>query len=234
MKTWAFRISIALILAVLFYWLYPTTEANPRPTWWGIEHSATEQPTNQVSILDFQLGKTNLQDIINQLKIPPSTALFTKRQRPGEAEPAIHLEAYFEDVFDEGDRIIIGLDADDSLLKHIKKIAFQPELFPNDVIRVGIPPSFTETVINLPIKNITLIAGWQVKFEEFKERYGEPDQIIDDGRGNAHFLYPNMGLDFIQPADGLQILQFVAVEKFQETLLSPLLQSLPTRALKSD
>jgi len=225
--TIAYRISLALLLAVLFYWLYPNSEPNPRPTWWQIEVD-TAQPNAPVSVLGLPLAQSNLQQFSSHLQSQPNIAMFTKRQRPGEDEPAMHVEAYFEDLFDEGDRIIIGLDADAKLLAHIKKRAFQPELFPNDVIRVGIPPELAKTVSTLPIKSITLIAGWQVVFEEFKLKYGKPEKLLNDGLGNAHFLYPKLGLDFIQPAGGLQILQLVSPDQFQSILVAPLLKSRPS------
>ena len=64
-------------------------------------------------------------------------------------------------------------------------------------------------------------------FEDFKEKFGEPDKLINDGVGNAHFLYPALGLDFIQPANGAQVLQFVDPSRFNEDLFKPLMQSLP-------
>jgi len=204
---------------MVFYWVYPNSEPNPRPKWWNIEtHDA------QVSVLGLNMHQSTLDDVAKQLHVKADVAMFTKRTRKGEAAAALHLEAYLEDLYDESDRVILGLDASDELLALIKKEAFEPQLFPNDVIRIGISPSLADTIGHLTIRSITVIAGWQVVFEEFKEKFGEPAQFLNDGQGNAHFLYPAMGLDFIQPADGLQILQFVAPNKFEEALLKPLLE----------
>lgn len=218
-KKWLYRIIFGLLIAVLLYMFFPNSEPNPRPHMWDIQ-----QQHGQISLLGFVLHQHRLSDVMSFLKATPEVALFTRRQRPNQAEPAMHLEAYFADVFDEGDRIIIGLDASYKRLQHIKKIAFQPELFPNDVIRVAIPQDLRAEVYQLPIQSITFVAGERLKFEVFKEEFGEPEQLIDDGEGNAHLLYPQLGLDFIQPADGLQILQFVEPKQFETKLRAPLLK----------
>jgi len=121
----------------------------------------------------------------------------------------------------------VGLDASDQLLSHIKKSAFQPELFPNDVIRVAVREELKADIAMLTISNITFIAGERLKFEEFKAEFGEPAQLIDDGEGNAHLLYPALGLDFVQPSDGLQVLQFVSPDQFDARLLAPLMPKQP-------
>ena len=231
MNPWVYRITLALLLSLIFYWLYPTGEPNPRPSWWEISTPTSAQSApkiaayqiaKQVSVLGLTLPDSNLASMSLQFRSSPNIAMFTKRQRPGEAAPAMHIEAYFEDMYDEGDRIILGLDADEALLQHIKKSALRPELFPNDVIRVSIPDELMEIVAQLRIKSITIIAGNQVLFKEFKAKFGEPDELLNDGTGNAHFLYPAMGLDFIQPANGLQVLQFVAPNQFDNQLKAPL------------
>ncbi|HID37337.1 MAG TPA: hypothetical protein EYP39_08215 [Ghiorsea sp.] len=143
----------------------------------------------------------------------------------------MHLEAFLADLYDEGDSIILGLDANPEFLQHIKKQAYQPQLFPNNVIRVGVQEELIPDILNLPIHNITIITGTSIMFEDFKEKLGEPEKLINDGVGNAHFLYPALGLDFIQPANGAQVLQFVDPARFDEDLFKPLMQSLPKGAI---
>lgn len=217
MTTWIYRISLAFIFAALFYWLYPTNEPNPRPQMWDIHLE-----NGQTSILGLRINESLLQQASKTLKSFPNTALFTTKQAKNSPPAKMHLEAYYEDLFDEGDRIIIGLNADKALLEHIKEQAYQPKLFPNGVIRVNIQDNLIETIQHLSIQSITIIAGWQIDFETFQNQFGKPAQLLDDGIGNAHFLYPELGLDFIQPATGLQVLQFVAPDKFKTTLLDPL------------
>ncbi|MDX8381246.1 MAG: hypothetical protein R8M14_03960 [Ghiorsea sp.] len=224
MSTWMYRISLALILALVFYWLYPNDDPNPRPELWDIQ---TE--TNQLHVLAFVINKTTLNQAMQQLKSTPTIALFTKQATRNESEPAKHLEAYFDDLFDQDDTIILGIDADETLLYHIKKEAYQPELFPNGVIRVGVKENLYTEIQSLPILSITIVAGQQIDFEAFQTKFGKPDQLLDDGQGNAHFLYPKLGLDVIQPAGGAQILQFVAPDMFEVKLHQPLLKNLPKK-----
>lgn len=220
MNPWIYRGLIAIVFALLFYWLFPTSAPNPRPLWWDIQVHG-----NNPSAIGLEVSNTTLTQAFSILKKMPEVALFTKRQNKGEAEPYLHLEAYFDDVFDAGDRIILSLDAEDEFLQHIKKEAFQPRLFPNDVIRVQLSEAALKEAQHLTFKSMTIIVGWQVAFEDFKAHFGEPDQYIDDGQGNAHFLYSQLGLDFTQPADGLQLLQFVRTDTFKAALLEPLLKA---------
>jgi len=226
MTTWIYRISLALILAALFYWLYPTSEPDPRPQMWNLHLE-----DGQISVLGLRINESQLQQVSKTLKSIPNTALFTSKQTKNKPAAKMHLEAYYEDLFDEGDRIIIGLNADKALLEHIKEQAYQPKLFPNGVIRVNIQENLIESIQQLSIQSITIVAGWQINFEIFQEQFGKPEQLLDDGLGNAHFLYPKLGLDFIQPATGLQILQFVAPDKFKTTLVDPLHASMAEKAL---
>ncbi|MDQ7002996.1 MAG: hypothetical protein Q9N02_10000, partial [Ghiorsea sp.] len=201
------------------YTVFPNAEPNPRPTFWNIH---AESPT---TVLGLSINNTTLQQAIKILKAHPDIAMFTTQKKKGAAEPDMHLEAYFDDVFDDGDRIILGLDANLDLLHHIKKEAYHPEIFPNNVIRVGIQKRLIPDILQLPIRTITIVAKRSIMFEEFKAKYGEPDKLIDDGQGNAHFIYPTLGLDLIQPAGGEQVLQFVSPEVFKQELLEPLLKT---------
>ena len=225
MSTWLYRIVLALILAVVFYWLYPNAEANPRPEMWNLE-----QHNGQTSLLGLEIGKTSLHDAMQTLKSVPDIALFTKQRGRNEIEQDKHLEAFFDDLFDQGDSIILGVGADESLLEHIKKDAYKPEIFPNGVIRVGVQESLYEHIETLPITNITVLAGQQIDVETFQKKFGKPEKLLNDGQGNAHFLYPKLGLDMIQPAGGEQILQLVSPAMFDEKLRQPLLQSIANKS----
>lgn len=226
-EKWAIRITAGFFIAFILYIFFPISDPNPRPEHWHIQ--ASSQP---LSILGFSINQHTLQDVISSLQTTPEIALFTTRKQKGEPEPSMHLEAFFDDLYDHGDRIIIGLTADSDFLQHIKKEAYQPQIFPNNVIRIGIQERLIPEVLQLPIHNITIIASSPIMFEDFKAAYGEPDKFVNDGQGNAHFLYPNLGLDFIQPANGAQVLQFVAPERFEQDLLNPLIQLLPQGAIK--
>ncbi len=218
MSTWVYRITLALVLSAIFYWLYPNTEANPRPDMWNLR-----QNNGQISLLGLKIGQTNLHEAMQLLKSIPDIAMFTKQHKRNEAEPTKQLEAFFDELFDQDDSIILGIDADKPLLERIKKDAYKPEVFPNGVIRVGVDESLYGYIESLPITSITVLAGQQIDVEVFQTRFGKPGQLLNDGQGNAHFLYPELGLDLIQPAGGAQILQFVSPEKFNEKLLQPLL-----------
>lgn len=218
---WIYRIGAGLIVAVILYIAFPNSEPNPRPLQWGIHTQG-----KALSILGLMMHKSQLQDVITTIKSTPDIALFTTRQHQGQPEPAMHLEAYFEDVFDEDDRIIVGLEEDIAFLRQIKQEAYHPELFPNDVIRTNVREEHISHILTLPIHSITIIAGSPVDFDAFKTQFGEPDKMISDGQGNAHFLFPAIGLDFIQPSDGLQVLQFVSPDRFDSELLQPLIQSI--------
>ena len=222
MSTWVYRITLALILSAIFYWLYPNTEANPRPDMWDLK-----QDNGQISLLGLEIGQTSLHDAMQILKSVPDMAMFTRQQHDNKREQAKQLEAFFDDLFDQGDSIIVGLDADKPLLERIKTDAYKPEILPNGVIRVGVEESLYGYIEVLPIASITVLAGQQIDVEDFQNKFGKPEHLLNDGQGNAHFLYPELGLDLIQPAGGTQILQLVDPAMFDEKLLQPLLQLEP-------
>ncbi len=214
---WTFRIVTGLVIATLLYWFIPN-ESNPRPEYWNIQIEK-----NKISILGLELHTSHLKDTNLIFGDKPEIAMFTKRQHAGKPVPSMRLEAYYKDLFNEEDRIIVGLTADDKLLQKIKNEAYQPTLFPNNVIRIGIKDERLATIDELTIQSITIIPGEAIDTKEFDAKFGTPTQHIDDGQGNAHFLHPTMGLDFIQPAEGNQVLQFVSPDKFKTELLAPLM-----------
>lgn len=223
MSTWIYRITLALVLAGLFYWLYPNQDPNPRPEMWGLQ-----QENNQTSLLHLNIGTTTLHEAMQMLKSMPNIAMFTMQHMPDAPEPTKNLEAFFKGVFDEGDNIILGVDADDKLLSYIKKEAFKPEVLPNGVVRVGVRKKLYAQIQALPISSITVIAGRQINIDAFQTKFGKPEQLLNDGQGNAHFLYPKLGLDLIQPAGGNHILQLVSPDMFDKKLKQPLLDTQKT------
>jgi len=216
---WTMRIVFGLFIAFLFFWFLPN-ESTPRPVHWDIKLSS-----GKLSIMGLNLNTSSLKDANAILNSQPETAFFTTRQREGEPVPPMHLESYYKDLFNEGDNIIIGLHADAELLQKIKDRAYQPTLFPNDTIRTSITDEMMEFIPELTIRSITIVAGEKIDTKEFDEKFGKPSQMIDDGTGNAHFLHPELGLDFIQPSEGRQVLQFVSPERFEAELLIPLMKS---------
>jgi len=214
---WTFRIVTGLVIATLLYWFIPN-ESNPRPEYWNIQIEK-----NEISILGLNLHTSHLKDINLIFENRPEIAMFTKRQHAGEPVPSMRLEAYYKDLFNENDHIIVGLTADDKLLQKIKDDAYQPTLFPNNVIRIGIKDARLPTINQLTIQSITIIPGGTIDTKEFDAKFGAPTQHINDGQGNAHFLHPAMGLDFIQPSEGNQVLQFVSPDQFKTELLTPLM-----------
>jgi len=218
-STWTMRIVFGLFLALLLFWFLPN-ESSPRPELWDMKLES-----GKLSIMGLTLNESALKDATATLNTKPETAFFTTRQREGEPVPPMHLESYYKELFNEDDNIIIGLHSNDDLLHRIKKRAYQPKLFPNDTIRTSITDEMMQAIPELAIRSITIVVGDRIDSKVFDERFGAPTQIIDDGDGNAHFLHPELGLDFIQPSEGRQVLQFVSPELFEAELLLPLMKS---------
>ncbi|MDX8391255.1 MAG: hypothetical protein R8K53_01635 [Mariprofundaceae bacterium] len=225
---WASRILAGMLLAAMIYMFFPNG-SHPRPDFWNIQLAPA-----YTSVLGLRLNEAQLKDAMGALKSKPDVALFTHRQRQNEPVPGMHLEAYFDDLFDEGDRIILALADDDQLLQQIKKQAYKPELLPNDNIRVGIRDEWMDSIRHLRIRNITIIVGDNMDVTTFATKFGKPGQQIVDAQGNTHMLYPALGLDFIQSLEGMQVLQFVSLDRFESELIAPLLQANKQTGLKHD
>ena len=216
---WTMRIVFGLFIALLLFWFVPN-ESTPRPEFWDMKVES-----GKLSIMGLSLNDSALSEVSAVLNSTPETAFFTTRQREGEPVPPMHLESYYKELFNEDDNFIIGLNSDADLLQRIKDRAYQPKLFPNDSIRTSITDEMMQTVPGLAISSITIVVGDRIDTKLFDEKFGKPSQIIDDGDGNAHFLHPELGLDFIQPSEGRQVLQFVSPEKFETELLLPLMKA---------
>lgn len=217
---WIYRLILGFIFSFLVYNFVYNTPDNPRPEWWGL-HIENNNPM----VAGLSLHQTTLAEAASILKTMPQVALFTKRQIKGEPEPPLHLEAYFEDIYDQGDSLILSLNASPEFLSHIKAQAYRPELRPDDTILVQLTETALQEAQHIKFDQVSIITGSQVDYEAFASVFGKAEHIINDGQGSAHFLYAAYGLDFIQPSDDVQILQITTLAQYHDKLLQPLLDA---------
>lgn len=81
-------------------------------------------------------------------------------------------------------------------------------------------------VQNSAIDSITYLPKIRLERELVTARFGEPDEVITDPKGEVeHWLYPKLGLDLTLDPKGKAVLQYVMPKKFDD-LRGPLIASL--------
>ncbi len=76
--------------------------------------------------------------------------------------------------------------------------------------------------LSSPITSIAFIPNAQLDSTSLQQRFGAPQQIIDAGQPQEHWLYPQRGLAVALDSRGRELLQFVAPAEFEQRLAAPL------------
>jgi len=173
----------------------------------------------RLNVLDVILGETTLKQAEAILLTQSERALFLELN---EGKPqSKSIEAFFPTSPDRV-KMIIELDASESLLQRIKARGLKTTVFPSGSAKMTIAPEDMIDVEALTAKSITYIPNTALDIALVTQHFGQADQQINDNDNNLHLLYPALGLDVVLPQKDKPLLQFVPPDQFGR-----LLQRLP-------
>jgi hypothetical protein len=208
------KILIAGLLVLTVYAFWPRdNDQVPAIEKWHLSVDAG----GATRFMGLMLGESALIDAQLRFDEPGEVAIFAGRKGPGKK---LQMEAFFADLPDDG-RLILNLNASPELLEKIIKTGHRPIILPNGTTKFSIPPEFVKEVRRLTIGAITFLPPVRLDRKSFEAVHGPAEANIGTGDGNLHLLYPNLGLDFIRGEDGMDILQFVPLNRYEE-LVAPL------------
>lgn len=200
------KILLILMIALLSYTFWPK-ESDKIASVDRLEINSNS--AGQLSIMGIILGTTILQVAEKKLQEQPHKALFITPHP--DKENTYQLEAYFEDH-----KLVLAMAAPDSLLKKIERNAQSPFITPAGIMKLGIAAQELSLVNALPVTSLTYLSPNRIDLATFEQQHGKIEETIIDRDQNTHYLYPSLGLDFIRPITGSDILQFVLVEEFNQ------------------
>lgn len=165
------------------------------------------------------------------LTLPTSTLAEARRLHGGdlslglirEAGGELSLEAYQPSVrlgFVTG-KLILTLAASADELTAMSRRAADSEATRSGARRLSLASADVRSAEHLRIVGISFIPSVDLDRQVIVDRFGEPDQRIEQTGGLVHYLYPARGLDLLIDEGGRELLQYVAPADFAR-LTAPL------------
>ena len=160
--------------------------------------------TGHLHVLGITLGRTVLREAEIALKSRSDIALYIYPESHSEA--GLTLEAFFPAIADHS-KVILKLDADESLLKKMQQRSTLPHLYPNKVARMNLHPEDLPAVQQLPVKTLTLIPSIEITIDKLKARFGEPSSTHSSDDGSHYYLFADVGLQaMLKQGDATRLL----------------------------
>ncbi len=174
---------------------------------WQIQLDAEGFPT----VLGVTLGKSHLNDARTSFNSEGKTNLF--RSDNG----TLVVESFFQRVFLNGLRadIVLVYDLDEALLTQMYERGLRISQMGSGGKRVELSEEDMQRIEKTVIDHITYIPGTDLDEELLRDRFGLPDQIIEEPSGISHWLYPEKGLDIAVSREDKEVFQYLIPAKFQ-------------------
>jgi hypothetical protein len=194
-------LAVIIITAGVFLW----TRSEIR-----VQHATAAQDTfvdeqGRLHVFHIVLGSTKLRTAETLLKSRSDTALYLYPQKQG--DPHLALEAFFPSLADHS-KVILGLQADNTLLTQMRDRATLPRMYPDGIARMNLANSDLPHVQQLVVDYLVLVPSIKVKPGMLAAHFGNPSSTTTDTDGNTHYRYPRLGLEVTIRPQGKDELRF--------------------------
>ncbi len=190
---------VVMVTAALFAWNstgLKQTEQTP-DTW--------VDDRGRLHVLGITLGETTLRQAETLLRSRSDIALYIYPQNHPDAGRT--LEAFFPAIADHT-KVILLLDADDTLLDKLESRATLPHLYPNEVARMNLNPGDLHTARIRVVTKLTLIPSIKLDEATLTTRFGTPSDVATAEDGSITLHFPKVGLVANIDPDGSAQLHF--------------------------
>jgi hypothetical protein len=215
-------LAITALVVVLFFALMP--EPKPLNT---AQQSAIGLPwqiTSTVStstVFGLTLGQSSLGSAIEKFGNSYEAAILAKKDQPGA------LELFYND-FKAGPimgKLIVVADLPVEEVQAMRSNAAREEYVETGNKKVMLKPGQLELVKHYAIRSIVLAPSVRLSDEIVRQRFGEPEQVLQESEQLSHYLYPHKGLHIVVNDNGKDLLEYVSPDRF-----AGLINSLPMNA----
>ncbi len=175
---------------------------------WQIHVDAEGYPT----VLGVTLGKSRLKDARASFNSDGKTNLFQS------SNGTLVIESFFQRVFLNGLRadVVLVYDLDETLLTQMFERGLRISQMGSGGKRVELSADDMQRIEETVIDHITYIPDTDLDESLLRDRFGLPDQIIDEPSGISHWLYPKKGLDIAVNPEDKEVFQYLIPAKFQQ------------------
>ncbi len=203
---------VLLLLAIIF--IIPGRQPDPNLRLpWKIEVDAN----GNHSVFDLMLGKSTLADARNILGDEGEINLFIGQDNKRT------LEAYFRRIYLSGLRadFILTLGLNETILNGIYERGVRLSALDSGAKKVNLASRDMALALAAPVIHITYLPSADLDEKLVRNRFGEPEQHIQEQSGITHWLYPEKGLDIAINQEGGEVLQYTTPVNF-ELITDPL------------
>lgn len=111
-------------------------------------------------------------------------------------------------------RVILTVDVPQEEISAMRQRASSSKYMESTTRKIMLHPDDLEKVKRLPIRAISVIPNSNLDEATVVQRFGQPSERLEVSDKRVHLLYPAKGLDVIVDADGKELLQYVAPNRF--------------------
>jgi hypothetical protein len=194
-------VAVIIITAGVFLWT--RSEIRVHNTTAAQDTFVDEQ--GRLHVFHIVLGSTKLRTAETLLKSRSDTALYLYPQKQG--DPRLALEAFFPSLADHS-KVILGLQADHTLLTQMRSRATLPRIYPDGIARMNLDNRDLPRVQHLIVDYLVLVPSIKVKPGMLAAHFGDPAATTTDAEGNKHYRFPRLGLDVTIRPQGKDELRF--------------------------
>ena len=207
MKTWAVPILLlVVVLAVAGYLgMQPDAPVNDAPIT-GLPWQIEPLPDGYTRVFGITPGVTTLRAAVQQLGDDMDLAIIAAPDEAGSLEP-------YYGHYSAGPvtgRLILVLDVPPGQLDEWRGRS-QGD---SGTRRYLLHPDDLALAWQLPVRGITFSPSLDLDADIIQSRFGTPESVVEINTQQAHWLYPDRGLDVVLDAKGKEVLQYLAPREF--------------------
>lgn len=179
----------------------------------------TPTETGLIKVFGLTIGHSTLKQTENKFQEPAEVSLFER----GEDKHRV-VEAYFDRVLLASIKaqVIVVMDVPEQELERFYKGGTRIAKMGDGGRKVTLNSADLELLYQMPIRSMTYLPKAKLAGELITQRFGEPQQKIDEKKAEAtHWLYPDKGLDILLNESGKAVFQYLPPKNFSE-IMEPL------------
>ncbi len=204
-------ISVAILLGAF---LFPSERPKKEELPWHIEHPTPDS----VRVFGVTLGLTTPAEAEQLFKEHVEAGLFKS------PDGRLAAEVFFEQINLAGlrSRVVLTVAIPDEELQQMYERGLRMTATGSGK-KITLTPDDIARLRSMPVTSLTLMPGVRLEDSLLLKRFGKPDQVIRETKGDAtHWLYPQHGLDISLSATEKPVMQYVPPRDFGK-LVKPLL-----------
>jgi hypothetical protein len=200
-------VAAALLITLAILLLLPAREPQrPAQPLTGLPWQIERLPDGYTKVFGITPGQSTLADAVGQLGNDLQLAIIAA---PGESGDLEMYYGHYSAGVISGKLILVADIAPDTLTHMLERATREAGtrrflLHPDDL-----PPS-----LQAPVRRIIFLPAINLDEEIAHNRFGIPDETLEDAGQVTHLLYPDLGLDFALDPNGRETLRYVAPREF--------------------